>query len=284
MRRHIQPYEVANEMSMRRSKYRGAFLVVEGVTDSRLYGKFTNPSECQVVIAHSKDNVRKTVREMADTRGDGLTSGIVDQDYDLLLGKKFDEHLFVTDCHDLETALMRSSALDSVLWEYGDRDEMARFKQRTGDSVKDAIMKSSYPLGMLMFLSMKKDYNLSFRDINHRSFVDTAKISADNKRMVDHIFSLSGHSNANKRTVHQDLEVELKKNYDPWVICRGHDMVSILLLALRESIGLYNARSMNQGMLSGTLRLSYTREDFHSTELYAAIKEWGEDNGLHLWE
>ncbi len=283
MRRHIQPYDVANEMSMRRSKYRGAFLVVEGVTDSRLYGKFTNPPECQVVIAHSKDNVRITVKEMAENRGDRLTSGIVDQDYDLLLGKSFDEHLFVTDCHDLETALMRSSALDSVLWEYGDRDEMARFRQRTGDTVKEAIVNSSLPLGMLMFLSLKNSYNLSFRDINHRSFVDPAKLSTDNKRMIDHIFSSSDHSNAAKRTVMQDLEAELKKSYDPWVICRGHDMVSILLLALRESIGLYNSRSMNQGMLSGTLRLSYSREDFHDTDLYAAIKEWGEDNGLDLW-
>lgn len=284
MRRHIQPYEVANEMSMRRSKYRGAFLVVEGVTDSRLYGKFTNPSECQVVIAHSKDNVRIAVKEMVENRRDRLTSGIVDQDYDLLLGKRFEEHIFLTDCHDLETALMRSSALDSVLWEYGDRDEMARFRQRTGETVKEAIMKSSLPLGMLMFLSLKKDYNLSFRDINHRSFVDPAKIATDNSRMVDHIFSISDHSNTNKRAVIQDLEGELKKNHDPWVICRGHDMVSILLLALRESIGLYNARSMNQGMLSGTLRLSYTREDFHATQLYAEIKEWGEDNGLHLWQ
>lgn len=283
MRKHIQPFEVANEMSMRRSKYRGAFIVVEGVTDSRLYGKFSNPAECQVVIAHSKDNVRIAVDEMKDNRKDRSTSGIVDQDFDLLLGREVHPHLFHTDCHDLETALMRSSALDSVLWEYGDQEEIARFKQRTGMTVKEAIVEASLPLGVLMYLSLKNDYNLSFRDINHRSFVDPANLTSDRARMVDQIFSASEHANVSKRTALQELERELKRPHDPWVVCRGHDMVSILLLALRESVGLYNARTMNQGMLSGTLRLSYTREDFHSTKLFHAIKEWGEDLGLHVW-
>jgi len=269
---------------MRRSVFKGAFVAVEGVTDFRLYGKFTEPRDCQLVIAHSKDNVRIAVREMAGTRGDGKTTGIVDQDYDLMLGKKPEDGLFITDCHDLETALIRSSSLDSVLWEYTDREEIDRFRQRTGLTVREALLEAALPLGVLMFLSLKHDYNLTFKDIDHREFVDPATLAADLRQMVRHVCSSSDHRNSDKGSIIPVLEKELAKGHDPWVACRGHDMVSILLLALRETFGLYNARNMGQGMLSGTLRLGYGFDDFSATGLYRDLKEWGESLGLRIWQ
>lgn len=284
MRRYIQSFEIANEMGMRRSKFKGLFVVVEGVTDFRLYGKFSNPAECQMVIAHSKDNVRIAVKEMREVRGDSLTTGIIDQDYDLLLGKEVEENLFMTDCHDLETLLMRSSALDAVLWEYGDRDEIALFEKRTGMTVREALLNATIPLGTLMFISLRNGYNLSFKEIDHHSFVDPVRLCTDIQRMVESLCISSDHHCANPKTLVREIKAEISKGHDPWVICRGHDMVAILLIALHETIGLYNARTLGKGMLAGILRLAYTADDFKTTKLYKDMMEWGRSIDIEIWQ
>ena len=49
--------DIANEVSMMRSVFKGTVLIVEGVSDSRLYGKFTDRENVRIMIAHSKNNV-----------------------------------------------------------------------------------------------------------------------------------------------------------------------------------------------------------------------------------
>ena len=39
---NLSASDIANEISMMRSVFKGTVLVVEGVTDSRLYSKFTD--------------------------------------------------------------------------------------------------------------------------------------------------------------------------------------------------------------------------------------------------
>lgn len=48
--------DVANEISLSRSLFKGTYLIVEGATDVRLYGKFMAEST-KIVAASSKSNV-----------------------------------------------------------------------------------------------------------------------------------------------------------------------------------------------------------------------------------
>ncbi len=48
--------DVANEISMSRSVFKGTYLVVEGATDARLYGKFMAEGT-KIIAACSKSNV-----------------------------------------------------------------------------------------------------------------------------------------------------------------------------------------------------------------------------------
>ena len=49
----------------------------------------------------------------------------------------------------------------------------------------------------------------------------------------------------------QDLE-------DQWDAARGHDTVSILLIALKKNFGSFNSRGLNEGELGGALRLAFS--------------------------
>ena len=96
MREYITSDDICNQISMERTVFKGTFLVVEGVTDERLFEKFIDKDQVKIIEAHSKDNVRNSVKDMASVRKDGRVIGIVDPDLDRLRGRKVKPPLFFT--------------------------------------------------------------------------------------------------------------------------------------------------------------------------------------------
>lgn len=283
MREYIRHYDVANEISMRRSVEKGAFVVVEGITDYRLYGKFVNERNCKLAIAHSKSNVRLTVKEMAKDRGDTMVSGIVDADYDRINGTDITTPIFGTDTHDMETMIFHSKALEHILWEYGDPDGIRDFEKKRGMGIRETILTACYPIGLLMYLSLRNNYELNFRDMDYHDFIEPSTLEIDIDRFVTHVHSRSGFSKEKKKNLLRLLNQEFSKKHDPWQICRGHDMVDILIMGFQHSFGSYNSRALNHGSMQGSLRLAYSREHFEETGLFQGLDHWGQDRDLNVW-
>jgi hypothetical protein len=254
---------------------------VEGSTDGRLYKKFTDRHECEIIIAHSKENVRIAVKEMV-RRSDEHVIGVMDSDADRMRGVTQRPPLFTTDCRDSEMLMMRSPAFDSVLAEYGDDEKIERFVSRYGD-VREAILASCYPLGLLMYISEVRDYKLSFKDLDHASFTDRRTLKPYVKDMISAVVDNSPNSFIGRDALIWQLEEECRNKRDPWDVCRGHDMVSVFAIGLREIFGEYNSRYMRSGELAGALRLAYDREAFHGTELYRDSSDWCRNKNIRVW-
>jgi len=73
-----------------------------------------------------------------------------------------------------------------------------------------------------------------------------------------------------------------KQDHDPWQVCCGHDMVKILAFWLRHIFGNKNAQNVTAEILESTLRLTYSIEDFKTTQLYGAIMDWQQTNPPYL--
>lgn len=114
--------DVANEISMSRTVFKGTYLVVEGATDARLFGKFL-VDDAKIIAACSKSNV-KTAVDICVRRKDIGVLGIVDRDMDDMLGRRSSPPVFPTDGRDMECMIIRSGALDAVLAEYGDAEKL----------------------------------------------------------------------------------------------------------------------------------------------------------------
>jgi len=267
---------------MKRSLFGGSFLVVEGVTDGRLYGKFIDKEGCEIVVAHSKDNVKGAVKNVFQRRSEKKVIGIVDTDIDRLKNIEENGPLFSTDRRDSETVMIESEALDYVLDEYADRDRMDAFVNRFGD-VRDALTGSCYHLGLLMYVSDAKDYGLCFKEPDFPSFVDKKSLRTDKDAMIDSVMENSPNSRAGKKEITEKLEKAIKEEHDPWDVCRGHDMISVLALALRETFGSYNCRYIKPGEVSGALRLAYDKGTFRRTRLFGNTSEWCSANKMNVW-
>ena len=281
MREYIDSRDVANTVMMLATAFDGTIAVVEGVTDRRLYGKFFDKDRVEVIIAHSKSNVRNTIRETFKERKFRRVVGIIDADLDRLTGKAHNAPLFLTDTRDSEGMMLNSKAFDDILDEYGDRDRMDRFTDSHG-SIKKAIMSAAYPIGLLMYLSETKGLGFSFKELDYEYFIDRKTLKCDVKRMIENIMSRSRAArHVSVKNVYQMILTE--EEHEKKDVCRGHDLMAVMAIGLKYIFGANNSRNLNDDILSGSFRLAYDRDDIESTELYRESSEWCKENDLALW-
>jgi hypothetical protein len=267
---------------MNRSVFKGTFVITEGNTDQRLYSKFVNKDSTKVISAHSKTNVLSCIKKMND-RKDGKVLGIVDRDLDELKGRKLEKPVFYTDYRDLEMMLIHSNALSDVLSEYADGDRLERFERQHG-SIREAIIEAAYPVGLLMYVSFIRGYNLDFKDLDFTGFIDRRNLHVDETKMVQSVIRNTEGCELSYRIVLRDLQQQSQNFQDKDRIARGHDSVKVLLIGLKEVFGTYNTAAINEGSLGGSLRLAFSFQDFDETDLYKATKNWAESKGIGLWK
>ena len=281
MREYLDGRDVANTVMMLATAFDGTIAVVEGITDRRLYGKFFDKDNVEVVIAHSKTNVRNAVKEAYTFRGLRTVIGIVDSDLDRLNGRKNGPPVFLTDTRDSESLMLRSGAYDDVLEEYCDPDRLDDFQDRYGD-VRKAVLAAAYPIGLLMYISELNGFGLSFKDLDFGSFIDRKSLRCDVRRMVETVVANSRPSRqVTVKGIMQSLSSE--EEHDKWEVCRGHDLMSVMAMGLKEVFGGNNSRNITDSMLSGAFRLAFDRDDMLSTDLYKETAEWCSANGMELW-
>lgn len=278
---NLTAQDVANQISMLRSSFKGTFVVVEGVTDSRLYDKFVDRGNARTVIAYSKDNVRRAVLMLKD-RGDERTIGIMDSDLDRMEGKTWSSPLFLTDKRDLESMIMSSNAFSDVMSEYADPESLRKFEEKYGD-IRDVVAKAAYPVGLLMFISKRDGLGMCFKDLNHRQFISGKSLAIDVRRMINEALAGSRGVPVSVKMLEDKIQQEEELLNDPWYAIRGHDAVAVLCIGVNEIFGAYNGRGMKDGQLSGALRLAYSADDFRDTDVFAATDAWSAKTGNPLW-
>ena len=80
MRQFLNANTLANDVRMRRSVWKIAFLFVEGESDERLYSIFVGSSTCQIVVSHGRANLIEAC-EILNADGFKGFLGIIDADF-----------------------------------------------------------------------------------------------------------------------------------------------------------------------------------------------------------
>ena len=272
MKKYLNPDSIANEIRMSRSQYKGAFLLVEGSTDARLFERLTN-EKCQVRFSNGKDNAIKVIEILEKSNFSGVLA-IVDADFWIINNVNSpSSNILTTDGHDLETMLIFSNALDKVLAEFGANDLLKNLKKH----VRDILIKFALPIGLLRLLSAPSRMNLqlNFKKLQYSNFLDFKKMSVDVKQMVTEIVLNSKTSAIDANYLYSEIMIMLKQGNSPVKhICSGDDLIEILNCGLTKVFGSSHSRNLDPHSLRSILRIAYDRDCFSSSNLYKAIKKW----------
>jgi hypothetical protein len=245
--------------------------LVEGPDDGRLYRRFIDGSQCQLIVGHCKENVVGAICQLDGANVAGAV-GIVDCDFDALAGLVLpSQNLVRGECHDLEAECVRSTAFDSVLIEYASPEKLSRLEARLGKSLRNWLLEAAAYVGCLRWHSLKKGLNLKFRGIRFSRFVDRRTLWFNVQSMIKEVKDNSQNpalrdedliAAANSETQAEDL----------WHICCGHDAVELLTLALRSAAG--SQQGITPEDVARSLRLAYSDQHFFASALCTRIRDW----------
>ena len=145
--------EGPNAIRLRRSAFSGTFLLVEGSSDKVFYQRFIDKQQCKIVVVSGKPSSKYRVikiLEILDGSNFAGVLGIVDADCDRLNNIVHKSpNLLSTDTHDLETTLIKSQALDKVLFEFGSEAKIAKF----GRDIRQTLTDAGIAVGYLRWIS-----------------------------------------------------------------------------------------------------------------------------------
>jgi hypothetical protein len=194
---------------------------------------------------------------------------IVDDDFDTLESKpKLSRNLIATDAHDLECLLLRSRALEAVLAEYGDHARIHAFVQQHNQSVREALLDRGLMLGKLRWLALRNHWPVDLKPLLAARFLDEATWLMNKQQIFAEAVRLGVPLSVNElAAAHSALPPA-----DPWRVCRGHDLVDILIVGLKNALG--KAANVGRDSVGKLLRQSLDRTDFASTRLHSDLLTW----------
>ena len=276
MKQYMSATRLVTKLKMLRSgKKDKSFLLVEGITDSRLYSKFIDSNCCEVIIADSKQNVVACIKVFNEEKALGIL-GITDNDFDGLEPEpEVTPNVFVTDGHDLECMLIKSNAFENICIEYGDKEKCKKFESHIKMPMRDYLIKQVALIGYLRWYSLKMQLGLRFSNLEFEKFVDIKTLEVDLSSLIDYVLLESKKvKETESGLITKEVRKLKAKHHDEWQVCCGHDLMVVMNIGLIHIFGNYNAKNLFPGQLEGNFRLAYTMEDFKQTGLYKQLVTW----------
>lgn len=263
---------------MKRQQDGRTAVAVEG-RDDRLFGeKFFDRTESRIEVSESKGVVCEVIEILEADGFEGML-GVVDPDFDLIDGVELGSDNIVSfDCHDLETMLIRSPALERVLVELGSRRKIEAFEERTGKDVRSALVEAASPIGCLRLHSRRSRLNLRFEGMSIAQFVDRETLGVDKRGLVHTVCQRSERLDLDAEDVEAVMDNLEEQDLEPWNLCHGDDLIGVLGLGLRRALGSRAGTGVSVKALRQSLRLAYESADFAQSHLREQLCRWEEVN------
>ena len=260
----------ASEILMSLQNWSGSFLVGEGPSDYKFW-LARRSDQCEVIIATGRFQVEHAL-QMLNQNGIAGTLGVVDDDSDTLTAKVLAiPNVISTEPRELEGIQIRSSALEHVLSELGDAGKIENFLRDEPPSVREAIVRRAELFGRIHWLNAISSAKVCLEALKPQRFCDVGTWTYDERRIKDEAVRLGVRPNI------ETLELDLAAlpSEDRWLVCRGHDLVSILVGGLLSVLG--NGSARNDAVAS-FLRVGFSDSAFLASLLFQRTNDWERRN------
>ena len=148
-----------------------------------------------------------------------------------------------------------------------------KFLAANGGDLRAAIMSSAIPIACARFLSEQQTLRLKFVDLSFSNFISVDDLSCDTAALVHNLLDNSPNARITETELLTKLKIAIAKDYDPRQLCCGHDLMTILGIALRKCIGTQRDVHTWRTEIELGMRLAFDREAFEATTIYRAAKD-----------
>lgn len=259
--------DVIAEIKMSLTSFSGAFMLVEGTSDSRFFRPRITRS-CEIVICCSKPVLIQAIKKVTENQT-AAALGIVDDDFDGPLNVNHNcSDIVHTDTHDLETLLLESPALEKVLHEYSDPTRLRALEERERCNFRSSLINRAEPFGRLRLINAIHALGISFdRNFSPWKYIDQSNWNLNKFQLFDDFASAAGCQPGDLQHLEQSLP-----DIPSWNLIQGHDAIAIFSIAMRGILGCRH--QLSEETLCSALRLSFDQICFERTEMSSCIRRW----------
>lgn len=293
MEEYITTERIANAI-MQNTPFKGYYLVVEGLKDLKLYGKFINNQEIIIEVAFGKQNVKEIIGILTK-RGFNQTIGIIDADFTRITEEEdVIDGLFITDDHDIEVMIVKTQALQHVLHVCCTKSKIKEFETKYEVSVRSQIFRLGKEIGYLKLANKIYDLGLVFKpknpegkQIKYKNFISdkTLRYLGDEKLISTVInYSIEKSKNLKSKEIIDDrLSTIKKKEYPINQLVSGHDLTNALFILMKKVLSSRNKMLQCTNSVEDSLVLAYEFNDFKTTDLFVEMKNWADKNEVDVF-
>lgn len=276
----LTPQTVLAEVMMVRAKFQGTILVTEGDSDHKFLRSFVSINECYLLPAHGKENAVGCITLLSSEIVEGVLA-FVDSDHDRILKElPADENVVSTDYHDCEILMVTTEAFDKVVEEYSSSRKLSKFLQgQVGADFRTVLFRTCEPIGVLRLLSRRNNWNLCFRNIAFKKFIDGRTLALDRGSLVRCVLANTNGHAFKKSDILNILETEIGQSYyEVEQLCKGHDFTEIMGISLRQAVASLGLAMTSRENVEKLLRIAYHFELFRQTACFRDLVSWTRKN------
>jgi hypothetical protein len=268
------------EAIMTRHQCKSLILLVEGYSDDKTFRKFLASSDSEIISSWGKDNVLCAMAILDHENMFGVL-GIVDADFWHLDNiSPPTANVIITDDHDLKMMIIRSKSFDQFIAEVASVPKLERFLiNNKEEDIREVLFNRAILIGHLRRFSHTEGLNLRFEGLKFNKFVNKDTLAFDLPKMAEAVLSITRNSELKTETIIEQICTLMNSaTNDPYQLCCGHDVISILSIGLRRCLGNKSKEAASTEILESELRMSYDSDCFRKTQIYRSAKEWSRNN------
>ncbi|MCU7616972.1 DUF4435 domain-containing protein [Chryseobacterium sp. PBS4-4] len=292
MESHILVDRIANAIMMDKT-FNGYHLIVEGNKDYKLYSKFFNLENLRITEAFGCEKVKMVLQILSDRNFDKKL-GIIDYDFNKILNIKINtNNLFVTDDHDIEVMIIKTSALENTINIFTQKKKIEDFEKNRKKTIRECIISVGIEIGNLKLANKIYDLGLIFKpqqpdgnQIKYKDFINNNDLTfLGHDKLVDTVINYS-QSKTNKlkpkKEILDKLKEVSKKKFETEHLVNGHDLSNILYILLKKTFSSTNKMLHDFNSIEDSLILAYEFVEFKKTKLYEALNIFENFNTLDI--
>lgn len=227
-----------------------AFLLVEGPDESSVFFGHV-PADVVLIVCGGKKNVLGAAR-LADSNGNNNVYGLVDNDFDRILGldKNYPVHVVATETYDLISDLVMSSpdVLRRSLSAHA-APGVRVVEDASGASIDHAVFALTSRLAGARLATIREGYPLVFKGYNFASVVDATYQPADIAVFMEYVACRNQHFTLDA-TVLEAVHAAYSEISGSRHTSGGHDIVSASVALLRRAGSQVSVKTISGTLIS----------------------------------
>lgn len=279
----------AHRVAARQNKtFTGCHVYVEGGSDCKFWKNHLVSKNVQIRACKGWKNVVTAVINGCE---DGaLCIGIIDKDFRELLEYEdmLSDNIFLTDDHDLEMMLLKTSAARRVINSYDSSDHIDKFEHSNGNIIQFAVGITD-KIGCIKLAAMKNKLKILFKIFKEdgtfkmpnyeKCMTPNNYLIRSDLQLVNYVIDWSK-SHGERLTLSNDeifssMQQEQNARHNSWQLSNGHDVCYILSYILSKLIP---KTKKDSERFEDLLRTAVSKEELYNSQLFHHLRKWEDSN------